>query len=108
MKPKRARMRWRLKGTIFALSIAAMATQVGGATMSPRVAAELPAPVSAAAIPLPGERELLIWLASVLRTPPVSGGWALLLAGLTGVWAIAWRRMSAPDSRSLDAHGLRR
>lgn len=112
MKPSRSRRPLRLKAALFALSIVAMTTQVGGAT-APAGGGELPAAQvrAAAAVPLPGERELLAWLAwltSVLRGPPVSGSWALLIAGISGVWAIGRRRMSAPGGRSLDPYRLRR
>jgi hypothetical protein len=111
MKTTRARTPLRLRATLIALSIVAMATQVGGATAA---AVDQPraAKVSAATvIPVPGERELLAWLARLtdgLRGPPVSGGWALLLAGLTGVWAIGRRRLSPPGSLSLPRQRLRR
>ena len=102
----------RIKAALFALSIAAMTTQVGGATAAAGIGEPLAARVSAAAaIPLPGERELLgwlAWLARVSRAPPVLGSWALLLAGVAGVWAIGHRRMSAPGGHSLDPYGLRR
>lgn len=109
MKPTRVRTRSRLKGTIFALSIAAMATQVGGAAVAPRAAGEPPAPhVSAAIVSVVGERELLALLERVSRGPPLPGSWALLLAGLTGAWAIGRRRLSATGSRSLNPNLLRR
>ena len=109
MKPTRARTRLRLTGTLLALSIAAMATQVGGASAAPRMALEPPVGhVSAAIVPVPGERELLAWVASVLRGSPVPGSWALLIAGLTGVWGIGRRRISALGSGTLDPYRLRR
>lgn len=92
MKPPQSRSRLRIQAALFALLLAAVTPQVGGA----------------AAIPLPGEYELLAWLASVLRAPPVWGSWALLAAGISGVWAIGHRRMSAPGGGSLDPYGLRR
>ncbi len=109
MKLSPSRRPLRLTAAMFALSLVAMTTQVGGATAPAggggRPAAQVRA---AAAIPLPGERELLAWLTSVLRGPPVSGSWALLVAGISGVLAIGRRRMSAPGGRSLDPHRLRR
>lgn len=109
MKPIRAHTRLRLKGAIFALSIAAMATQVGGASAVPGVAGEPPvAQLSAAIVPVPGERELLAWLTSVSRGSPVPGSWALLIAGLAGVWAIGRRRVSAIGNRTLIPYRLRR
>jgi hypothetical protein len=109
MKPTRPSTPWRLRGAIFALSIAAMATQAGRATVAPGVAGGPPvAHVSAASVSLPGGRELLAWLASELRGPPASGSWMLLLAGLTGVWAIGRRRVSALGSRTLHPHRLLR
>jgi hypothetical protein len=108
MKPTRARRSLRLKATLFALAIAATATQVGGASAAPGAAGWQPvAQVSAATVPVPSERELLSWLASLSRGPPPSAGWALLVAGLIGVWAIGHRRISAAD-RSLDPYRLRR
>jgi hypothetical protein len=108
MKPTRPRTPLRLRRAIFALAIAAVATQVGSATVTPGVAGQRPAAlVSAARLPLPGERELLTRLASVLRGPPVSATWPLLLAGLTGVWAIGRRRVSETGSRPLDPGRLR-
>jgi hypothetical protein len=109
MKPTRAHTRLRLKGAIFALSIAAMTTQVGGASMAPGVAGEPPvAQVSAASLPVPGERELLVWVTTVLHGSPLPGSWALLVAGLAGVWAIGRRRVSAIGDRTLIPYRLRR
>ena len=107
MNPTRSRRLLRLKGTIFALSLAAMASQVGGATAAPREAGARPAVHLSASLPLPGARELLAGLASPVRHAPGSGSWALLIAGLTGAWAIGRRRVSAIGSRSLDPHRLR-
>jgi len=109
MKPTRARSPLRLKATLFALSIAAMATQVGGASAAGAVAG-LPsvAQASTAAIPIAGERELLAFLVKVLRGPPQSASWALLVAGLLGVGAIGHRRICALGSRSLDPYRVRR
>jgi hypothetical protein len=109
MKPTRAHARLRLKGTLLALSIAAMATQVGGASAAPRMTLEPPvAHLSTAVALMPGERELLAWITSVLRGSPVPGSWALLIAGLTGVWAIGRRRVAALGNGTLDSYGLRR
>jgi hypothetical protein len=110
MKPTRAHTPLRLKGAIFALSLAAMATQVGGASATSGVAAgERPvAQVSAVSLPVPGERELLAWLTGMLRGSPVPGSWALLVAGLAGVWAIGRRRVSAIGDRTLIPYPLRR
>jgi hypothetical protein len=109
MNPKRAHPRLRLKGTLFALVLAAMATQVGGASAIPGTAGEPPAAqVSATLVPVPGERELLAWITSVLQGSPVPGSWALLLAGLAGVCAIAHRRASAIGDHTLRPHRLRR
>ncbi|HEV2227953.1 MAG TPA: hypothetical protein VGR86_03280 [Steroidobacteraceae bacterium] len=109
MKPTRARTPVRLKGAILALSFTAMATQAGSAPHALRLAGAPPAAhVSAASAAVPGERELLAWLARVMVRPPVPGSWALLVAGLASAWAIARRRMSAGGSRSLDPHRLRR
>lgn len=103
MNPTRFRTLPRLKGTIFALSLAAMASQVGGAAAAPREASARPAvPVSASLLPVPVERELLAGLANRVRHAPGSGNWALLVAGLTGAWAIGRRRVSAIGGRSLD------
>jgi hypothetical protein len=109
MKPTQVRTRLRLKGTIFALLIAAIATQVGGASVAPGVPGEPPArQLNAAMVPVVGERELLAWVESVSRGPPVPGSWALLLAGLTGVWAIGRRRVSAIGNGSGNLYRLRR
>ena len=109
MKPKLARTRLRLIGTLLALSTAAVATQVSGASATPRIGLEPPAAhLSAALVALPGERELLAWVTSVLRGSPVPGSWALLIAGLTGVWAIGRRRISALGGGTLDPFRLRR
>ena len=107
MKHPQSRRSLRLKAAFLALSLAAMTTQVGGATAAPG-AGEAPAvqPSAAAALPIPGERELLAWLTRVLRVPPVSGGWALLIAGLAGAWAIGYRR-SAFANHALDLRRLR-
>jgi hypothetical protein len=109
MKPMRARTRLRLKGTLLALSIVAMATQVGGASAVARMALEPPvAHVSAAIVPVPGERELLAWITSLLRGSPAPESWALVIGGLTGVWAIGRRRISALGSGTVDPYGFRR
>jgi hypothetical protein len=109
MKPRQTRARLRLKETLLALAIAAMATQVGGASAAPRITLEPPvAHVSTAIAPVPGERELLAWITSVLRGSPVPDRWALLIAGLTGVWAIGRRRIAALGNGTLDSYGLRR
>ena len=109
MEPTRERMPLRLRGALLALSIAAMATQVSGASAAQEV--DRPRPVTAAAsaaAALSGEPAPLARLASLLRGPQVSGNWALLVAGFLGVFAIGHRRVSAPGSRSLDPQGLRR
>jgi len=109
MNQPQSRRSLRLPTALLALSLAAMTTQVGGATASPGLG-EPPAAqasVVAAALPIPGERELLAWLARVLPLPPESGNWALLIAGLTGAWAIGRRRMSSSGSRALDLRRLR-
>ena len=109
MKSTRAHTRSRLKGALFALALAAMASQVGGASAAPGTAGELPAArVSAAIVPMPGERELLAWITVVLRGSPVPRSWALLLAGLAGVCAIGHRRVSAFGNHTLIPHRLRR
>src|SRR5579862_4925374 len=109
MKPTRTRTRLRLKATLLALSIVAMATQVASAPAAPRTGPEPPAAhLSAALVVLPGEPELLAWMRSVLRGSPVPGSWALLIAGLTGVWAIGRRRISALGNGTLDPYRLRR
>lgn len=110
MKLSRVRRPLRLR-MIFALSIAAMATQVGGASAAPAPAVAGEPSVehrSAAVIPLPDKRTLLRSLESVLRGPSLSGDWELLLAGLAGVCAIARRRTTAITSLSLDPYSLRR
>lgn len=107
MKPSQARKPLRLKAMLFALSVAAMSTQVGGASSAAGVAGSAPVAQMSAAMPLLGERELLTWLASLLRAPPESGRWALVVAGLVGVCAIGLRRISASGSRSLDPYRLR-
>jgi hypothetical protein len=99
----------RLRGALLALSIAAMATQVSGASAAPEMAGARPVPAAAsAAAALSDEHAQLTGLASLLRGPQVSGSGALLVAGLLGVWAIGHRRVSAAGSRSLDPQGLRR
>lgn len=109
MKPARARTPLRLKGTLFALSIAAMATQAGSAPLPPRAAhAPHVAHSTAASASLPDGLELPTAFASLLRGPPVSGRWALLFAGLTGVLAIGRRRMAALGRLSFDPQRLRR
>ena len=109
MKPTRTRTRLRLKGTLLAVSIVAMATQVAGAPEAPRMGPEPPAAhLSAALVALSGEPELLARIRSVLRESPVPGSWALLIAGLTGAWAIGRRRISALGSGTLDPYRLRR
>ena len=108
MKPTRAGTPLRLKAALFALSIAAMATQAGSAPPPLRVANTPPAAYSTAAGgSVPAGRELAASLAGVLRGRPVSGSWALLLAGLTGILAIGRRRMSALGGLSLDPQRLR-
>ena len=108
MKPASARMSSRLRGALLALSMAAMATQVGGASAAVESGPRGVATLGAASVALSGERTQLAGLASPLPGTPVSGGWALLIAGLMGAWAIGHRRMSALGSRSLDPQGLRR
>jgi hypothetical protein len=134
MKAMRARRASRLKGTLFALALAAVATQVGGAAVAPGMAGEsFAAQASVARIPVvagtaarawappvveafrhsgrqqpgagggAGERAQPEGLASAVRAPPVPGAWALLVAGLTGVWTIGRRRLSAMGNRSLIA-----
>ena len=108
MRPIRARTSPRLRAAAFALSIAVMA-QVGGASTALQPPATTPvAHVSAAGLPVPGGQELLAWLAGVLRALPVSGGWALLVAGVTGAWAIGRQRMPAIGGSSLDPYRLPR
>jgi hypothetical protein len=107
MKPTRPRTPLRLRGTIFALSLAATATQVGGAAAAPRDAVVSPAVhLSASLLPVLGARELLAALP--VRHAPASGNWALLVAGFVGAWAIGRRRVSASGSRSLDPQRPRR
>lgn len=109
MEPARVRMPLRLKGALFALSIAAMATQAGSAPPPPREAKAVPvAHLSAASVSLASKLAPLSSLGSVLQAPPVSGGWALLFAGLTGIWAIGRRRTSTLGSRILEPQRLRR
>jgi hypothetical protein len=52
------------------------------------------------------QRAPLSLLVSLLRRPPTPGSWALLLAGLAGVWAIGRRRVSSIGDRSLRANRL--
>ena len=108
MKSTRASTPRRLKGMILVLSIAAMATQVSGASAAPELSGSRSvtsaggATAARAAAPAqPAE------LASLLRGPPVSRDWALLVAGLLGVCAIGRRRMTAFGGRGLDLHGSR-
>lgn len=109
MKPARARTPSRLKGALFALSIAAMTTQAGSAPLSLRVAhAPHPARSSAPGVSLPDGLELPTSFASLRRGPPVPGSWALLFAGLTGILAIGRRRTSVLGSLSFDGQRLRR
>ena len=113
MKPVRVRMPLRLKGALFALSIAAMATQAGSAPLPPRAAEPVRAAhLSAASVllsgKLAGKLAPLGSLGSVLHGQPVSGGWALLFAGLTGIWAIGRRRTSTLGSQILEPQRLRR
>lgn len=110
MKSARARTPWRFKRTVFALLIAALAAQAGSA---PRVSQESGgsshlAYSRAAVIPLTLEHELWLWSARVSSERPASGGWALLLAGLAGAWAIGRRRVSAAGSRARAPYRLRR
>jgi hypothetical protein len=99
----------RLRGALLALLMAAMATQVSGASASQEMgSARLVTAGGATGAALSVERAQLGGVAGLLRSPPVSGGWGLLVAGLIGVWAIGHRRMSVRGSRSLDPHGLRR
>jgi hypothetical protein len=95
----------RLRGALLALSMAAMATQVGGASAAVESGQRAVAALGAASVALSGERTPLAGRASPL---PGTGGWALAVAGLLGACAIGHRRMSALGSRSLDPHGLRR
>jgi hypothetical protein len=98
-----------LRGALLALSIAVMASQVSSASAGQEASRPRPVTTARAATVAPSdERVGLPGLASLLRGPPVSESWALLLAGLTGVWAIGHRRMSVLGSRSLDPRGLRR
>ncbi|HEY2276318.1 MAG TPA: hypothetical protein VGH61_12510 [Steroidobacteraceae bacterium] len=108
MEPTRFRMPLRLRGALLALLMAAMATQVSGASAAQEMgSARLVTAGVAATAALSDERAQLTGLAGLLRGPPASGGWGLLVAGLIGVWAIGHRRMSVLGSRSLDPHGLR-
>src|SRR5690349_14786250 len=88
MNPTRSRRPSRLKATIFALSLAAMTSQVGGAAAAPGGSGALAAVHMSASLPVAGERELFAGLASPVRHAPGSESWALLLAGLAGAWAI--------------------
>ena len=110
MKPLQFRRPMRLKAALLALSLVAMTTQVGGASAALGVGEPPAAQLSvAAALPMPGERELLAglaWLTRVVRLPPESGNWALLIAGLTGAWAIGHRRRFSFGSRALDPYRL--
>jgi len=107
MNSPQSRRPLRLRVALLALSLAAMTTQVAGATTAPGSGGPLAAQASvAAALPMPGERELLAWLTRILRLPPVSGSWALLIAGLTGAGAIGYRR-SVFANHALDVHRLR-
>ena len=109
MKAARPRTPLRLKGMLFALSIASMATQAGSAPLPLRAAhAVRAAHAIAVSVSLPGGLEPPAALASLLRRPPVSGSWALLFAGLTGILAIGRRRLSALGSLSFDPQRLRR
>ena len=108
MKSTRAHPRLRFTGTLFALVLVAMTSQVGGASAARGSAGEPPAARSAAIVPLPGGRELLAWFMSVSRGSPAPGSWALFLAGLAGVCAIGHRRVSAIGDRTLRAYRLRR
>ena len=111
MKPAPCTRSLRFKAALFALSFAAMTTQVGSATAAAGMGEPRSAQLTAAAIPVPAAGELLGWLAwleRVLPAPPISAGWALLAAGIAGVWVIGHRRMSAPGGRSLDPYGPRR
>jgi len=105
MKPVSIRMPPRMRGALLALAVGAMATQVSGASAAAQMgSARRVAPVAAVArAPLPAEHAQRSGLASLLRGPPVSGSWALLVAGLMGAWAIGQRRASTLGSRSLDA-----
>lgn len=110
MKSTRPRTPLRLKGATFALSVVAMATQVGDATPAQKMAAEPAHHVTAALIPWPSGRELqgwFGWLTGALSGPPVSGSW-VLVAGLAGVLTIGRRRMSATGSLALDPNRSRR
>jgi hypothetical protein len=109
MKPARPRTPLPLKGMLFALSLASMATQAGSAPL-PLGAAQAPraAQAIAVSVPLPGGLEPPAAIATLLRGPPVSGSWALLFAGLTGILAIGRRRLSALGSLSFDPQRLRR
>ena len=106
MKCSSARMPLRLRGALLALSLAAMTTQVSGASSgaaADHVAASRDRiSVATLAVALPDGRAQLNGLARLSPGPPVSGGWGLLAAGLMGVWAIGRRRLSAPGGRSLD------
>lgn len=115
MKPARARTLLRLRGVLFALSIAAIATQAGSAPLPLRATHALHiahsthvAHATVAGVSLPDALELTASFAGLLRVPPASGGWALLFAGLTGILAIGRRRMSALGSLSFDPQRLRR
>jgi hypothetical protein len=98
-----------LRGVLLAISLAAMTTQVSGASAAGEVVrSRLVTTGGAATAVLSDVRAQLTGLAGLLRDPPVSGGWGLLVAGLIGVWEIGYRRMSVLGSRSLDLHGVRR
>lgn len=107
MKSTRARTPLRLKGTLLALSIAAMATQVSGASAAQELAGSRPVTAAGAATARSAEPAQPVSLASLLRGPRVSGDWALLIAGLLGVGVIGHRRMAGFGSRSLDLHSGR-
>lgn len=108
-QPTKVRNPWPFRRTVFALLIAALAAQAGSAPRAPQEAggsSHIVSP-SAVIIPLALERNLGLSSARV-SSEPVTGGWALLLAGLAGGWAIGRRRMSATGSRRRGTYRLRR
>ena len=98
----------RLRGALLALSMVALATQVSRASAAVEPGPRGVAQLGTVSVALSAERTQLAGLATPLPGTPVSGGWALVIAGLMGTWAIGHRRMSARGSRSLDPRGLRR
>jgi hypothetical protein len=102
MKPTRAHTRRRLRVTLLALSLAVLLSPAPGATPTPAVVRQADTALAGPARAAAPEG------AAAPHGQPGSQSWALLLSGLTAVWAIGRRRVATIGSRSLAAYRVRR